>query len=109
MAICIDKRVVLILNSFSGQQIHKIQVELGNEINPRSPIFTPDGKFLLVGLVNGKIVVYDTENGERISKYEGHSQQCQMIAFSPTHVFFVTGSDTLIFWGPQIYHLNQQS
>lgn len=78
-----------------------------NEINPSSLTLTPDAKFLLFGLMSGRIVVYDTENGERISKYEGHSQMCQQIAFSPSHVFFVTASDTLIFWGPQIYHINQ--
>lgn len=70
------------------------------EVSFTSATLTPDAKFIMLGLKNGKILVFDCDNGERISKYEAHSTECTSIEFSPTHIFFVSGSETLIFWGP---------
>ena len=103
MAVLLDSRVALICNSFSGQQLQRIQLGVLSEISAPAAAFTPDGRFLMLGLTTGQILVFDSESGERIAKYEGHSQQCQSILFSPSHVFFVTCSDSLIFWGPQTH------
>ena len=63
---------------------------------------TADSKFILAGLSSGQILAYDSVSGEKISKYEGHSHEVTSMAFSPTHVFFVSASDSLTFWGPNI-------
>ena len=65
-------------------------------------IMTADSKFILAGLSSGQLLAYDTVSGERISKYEGHSHEVTLILFSPTHVFFISASDSLTFWGPNI-------
>lgn len=63
---------------------------------------TPDSKFILAGMASGLIFAFDSVSGEKIAKYEAHSHEVTSLSFSPTHVFFVSASDSLTFWGPSI-------
>ena len=38
--------------------------------------FTPDSKFLLTGKMDGSVLIYEVESGEKIATYSGHHKPC---------------------------------
>jgi WD40 repeat protein len=59
----------------------------------KSVAYSPDGKFVAVGLVNNKIEIWNTVEAERIKILEGHVDTVQNVVFSPAGRRLASGSD----------------
>ena len=64
---------------------------------------TPDSKFLLTGNIEGSVLVYEVEGGEKIATYSGHHKPCKLVKFAPFHVMFVSIAESVIFWAPKMF------
>jgi len=65
--------------------------------------FTPDSKFLLTGKMDGSVLIYEVESGEKIATYSGHHKPCVQVLFSPSHVMFSSAGDSVILWTPKSF------
>ncbi|KAF9299266.1 hypothetical protein BGZ88_011481 [Linnemannia elongata] len=54
--------------------------------------FSPDGKFLTAGLMNGNISMYDTATWTRIQEFQGHQDVVASLAYSPNSPQLLSGS-----------------
>ena len=63
--------------------------------------FTIKGEFLLTGNYYGDVVIYDTDSGEKISKYNCHHIPCKLVKFSQSFLMFVSASDSVVLWIPK--------
>lgn len=54
--------------------------------------WSPDGKFIVSGLPNFEIAIWDSEKGTLIKKLSGHTEKIVSICFTPDSRFIVSGS-----------------
>ncbi|ABW32026.1 WD40 domain-containing protein [Acaryochloris marina] len=62
--------------------------------------FSPDDQMIAAGDVNGKIRLFDSENGQHLRTITGHTSWVQSIVFSPTGNLIASGSpdQTIMIW-----------
>ena len=58
-----------------------------------SVAFSPDGKCLATGGVNGKICLWRVADGQQLSIFQGHTDWVWSVAFSPDGQMLASGSD----------------
>lgn len=65
-----------------------------------SVAFSPDGKLLAAGGINGEVRFWRLQDGQQVLTLAGHSDWVSSIAFSPAGKLFVSGSHdrTIKFW-----------
>ncbi|MDF5715255.1 MAG: NB-ARC domain-containing protein [Rhizonema sp. NSF051] len=65
-----------------------------------SVAFSPDGKFLVTGDMNGEIRLYQVADWKQLFTYKGHADWVTSIAFSPDSRILASGSDdqTIKLW-----------
>ncbi|MBW4595641.1 MAG: hypothetical protein KME46_22720 [Brasilonema angustatum HA4187-MV1] len=65
-----------------------------------SVAFSPDGKFLATGDMNGEIRLYQVADWKQLFTYKGHADWVTSIAFSPDSRILASGSDdqTIKLW-----------
>lgn len=65
-----------------------------------SVAFSPDGKFLATGDMNGEIRLYQVADWKQLFTYKGHADWVTSIAFSPDSSLLASGSDdqTIKLW-----------
>jgi WD40 repeat protein/energy-coupling factor transporter ATP-binding protein EcfA2 len=76
---------------------------IGAQTKPSSVVFSPDGKTLVWGTFDGRIVFWDLEAGKQIGEpLKGHADTVNKIAFSPDGKTLATGGadGTVVFWDP---------
>ncbi|EIN12264.1 WD40 repeat-like protein [Punctularia strigosozonata HHB-11173 SS5] len=68
-----------------------------------SATFSSERDFVVVGLKNGTIQVWNTSTGQHIHTLRGHTDYVRMVAFSPDGKQIVSGSDdkTVCIWNVQ--------
>ncbi len=57
-----------------------------------SVAFSPDGKFVLTGSVDGTAKLWDAATGAEVRTFSGHAGPVESVAFSPDGKFVLTGS-----------------
>ncbi|MBN9391888.1 MAG: pentapeptide repeat-containing protein [Chloroflexi bacterium] len=65
-----------------------------------SVAFSPDGRFLAAGGINGEVRFWRLKEGQQVHTLTGHTDWVASVAFSPDGCLFVSGSHdrTLKFW-----------
>jgi len=69
-------------NAASGEEINTFR-PIRNDALLGSPAFSPDGKYALVGMNNGVLVLWEMASGKQIRSFEGYSRDANAMAFSP--------------------------
>lgn len=75
-------------------------------VNSEEPAFafSPDSsRIALVGEPEGKVAIYNVQNGERTMTLDGHTRVANQVSFSPDGEMIATGSDdnTIRLWDAQ--------
>lgn len=97
-----DAKTGAILNTYSGPKDGLVNA-----------VISPDGKSVVgSGSEDGKVWVWNLDNGQVIDQLEGHSFRVNDVTFSPNgNLIASSGADNLVqlwnFWGPTHY-LNQK-
>ncbi|MCX8566904.1 MAG: WD40 repeat [Glomeribacter sp. 1016415] len=73
---------------------------LEEESGVTSCVYSPDGQTCAMGLVNGKISVYQTSNWEKSQTLSGHTKPVRSVAYSPQGDQLASGSEdnTVCLW-----------
>ena len=67
--------------------------ELKNSDKVQAIEFSPDGKYLIGGFIDGNMGVFDIEHDECIDLFEAHNKTIRTIRYSPNGKYFVTAGD----------------
>ena len=92
--------IVTLYDVASGSKLRKFG---GIPDKGHSSALSPDGRTLVVTLMDGMIVVYDVASGRELRRLSGHTGGGYAIAFSPDGRFIASGSGdndrTIRLWG----------
>ncbi|KAF9923110.1 hypothetical protein FBU30_006780 [Linnemannia zychae] len=55
--------------------------------------YSPDGKFLAIGLMTGGVIIYETTSWTQAFAFDSHYAEVTSLAFSPSGNFLLSGSD----------------
>src|SRR5271157_4857616 len=58
-----------------------------------SVAFSPNGRLVLTGSLDGRARLWDAASGKQIRSFEGHAGEVTSVAFSPDGHFVLTGND----------------
>ena len=80
--------------------LNRIECYGNSSNNAVFAIFSPDGKQTVVSTRENRIIVYDTETGETIKTFSGHSAQVSFTNFNPQGNLLISASadKTLRIW-----------
>lgn len=95
---------VLAAASFSvTDQWEGIRLSDGHTAAVRNVVFSPDGRLIVSGGEDNRVIVWDSVRRERLATFNDHSGWITAVAFSPDGRFFATGSTdtTIIIWDAQ--------
>jgi WD40 repeat protein len=98
--------LVAVAGQDGGIQIFRISdgtrvgSESMEEYNTRSVAFSPDGRYVAGGLVNGDIIVWDMSTGNEVATLERHTDTVVSLDFGADTTQFVSASEdeTAIIW-----------
>lgn len=84
-------------------------IATGNELKafgasaPIAVAFSPDGKYILTTSVYGGVSMWDTQTGERVRVFSGHTGWVTTAAFSPDgkYVLALSADKTILMWDAQ--------
>ncbi|XP_071960836.1 WD repeat-containing protein 82-like [Antedon mediterranea] len=96
--------VIRLIDAFSG---HALQSYMGH-MNQKGILleasFSPDAQFVLSGSQDGKVHIWNAENGTKTavleSKHNGAPVHC--VQFNPKYLMLATSSQSMSFWLPNI-------
>jgi WD40 repeat protein/uncharacterized protein YjbI with pentapeptide repeats len=77
-------------------------IQLGEASGVQSGSFSPDGRFLACGGLDGVVRLWRTEDGRLIRTLAGHQGGVRSVSFSPNGALLASGSDdkTVRLWDP---------
>lgn len=83
-----------------GEEWEEAVLRDGHKAAVRRAVFSPDGKLLVSGGDDGKVIVWDFARRERIATFTDHTDVVNALAFSPDGKWFASGSydRTVIVW-----------
>ena len=81
---------VMILDMATGRELLPLRAERMQNI--QSVAFSPDGKRVAAGNMDGQITIWNTESGQQLFASRGHSAWVTDLAFSPDSKLLASGS-----------------
>jgi WD40 repeat protein/serine/threonine protein kinase len=83
-----------------GEEWEEAVLRDGHTAAVRRAVFSPDGKLLVSGGDDGKVIVWDFARRERIATFADHTDVVNAVAFSPDGKWIASGSydQTVIVW-----------
>lgn len=84
---------ILTLHEIVRGQKPELMVQTGHSTEAQSVAFSPDGKLLASGSVDGVIKLWDVASRVPLRSLEGHSGQISSVEFSPDGKLLVSGSN----------------
>lgn len=91
---------IIILDAYDGFIRHKLTDHINESSLLLEASFTPDSRYVLSGSEDGRVLIWDVENGTLVSSHEAHIMPSAVLKFSPDSALFVSGCKNLIFWLP---------
>ncbi|XP_077429524.1 WD repeat-containing protein 82-like [Vanacampus margaritifer] len=95
--------IICILNSFTGDTMHKFSGYNNNKGLKLEACFTPDSQFVMIGSEDGRVHVWSIENEMKVAVLDGkHPGPISAIQFNPKYMTFATACKNMTFWLPSV-------
>ncbi|EDQ89552.1 uncharacterized protein MONBRDRAFT_8091 [Monosiga brevicollis MX1] len=94
-----------VVDAYSGDvrsQLGKKQGSTGGSGEPMEASWSPDGRYAAVGSKEGKVIMWDAENSNRVAMLAGHHNPVSSVKFNPKYALLASACSTLALWLPKI-------
>eukprot|EP00088_Acartia_fossae_P067697 TRINITY_DN8477_c0_g5_i1.p1 TRINITY_DN8477_c0_g5~~TRINITY_DN8477_c0_g5_i1.p1 ORF type:complete len:319 (-),score=63.75 TRINITY_DN8477_c0_g5_i1:368-1324(-) len=94
---------IKLIDSFQGNTLQTFSGYLNTKQLALEASFTPDSQFVISGSTDGRIYVWNTENGQSVCSLHGdHRQPVKCVQFSPRHMMMASACQIMCFWLPSL-------
>jgi len=94
--------MILVIDSFEGKVLKKLTADINeSDIHFKADI-SPDSKYIVSGSENGKIFIWNVNDGEVVTTLNCHPQSTTFVKFSPKHCLLASSCKNLVLWHPDI-------
>jgi WD40 repeat protein len=91
---------ILIIDSFDGKILKKLQAEINETESYFKVDVSPDSKYVVSGSDSGQIHIWNISSGELITSLDCHPQASHYVKFSPKHCLLASSCKNLVLWHP---------
>lgn len=94
---------IRLMDSFTGQTLRTFTGHLNTKNLPLEASFSPDSQFVISGSTDGRIHIWNAENGTKVCVLNGdHSGPVQCVQFNPKYMLMVSACKNMAFWLPSV-------
>ena len=96
--------VIKLIDSYNGSTLQSFTGHLNSKQVPLEASFSPDSQFVTSGSSDGRIHIWNAENGQKVCVLNGdHKSPVQCVQFNPKYMMMASAcSVSLSFWLPTI-------
>ncbi|XP_023343366.1 WD repeat-containing protein 82-like isoform X2 [Eurytemora carolleeae] len=92
---------IKLIDSFQGNALQTLNGHLNTKQLPLEASFSPDSQFIISGSTDGRIHIWNTENGQKVCSLNGdHKNPVQCVQFSPRHMMMASACQMMCLWLP---------
>lgn len=94
---------IKLLDSFNGTPLQNFNGHLNTARLPLEASFSPDSQFVISGSSDGRIHIWNAENGQKVCALNGdHKSPVQCVQFSPKHMMMASACSIMSLWLPNL-------
>jgi len=91
------------IDSYNGSSLQSFTGHLNSKQLPLEASFSPDSQFVISGSSDGRIHIWNSENGQKVCVLNGdHRSPVQCVQFNPKYMMMASACQVMSFWLPTI-------
>merc|ERR1711994_849965 len=95
--------VIKLIDSYNGTNLQTFTGHLNSKQLPLEASFSPDSQFVISGSSDGRIHIWNSENGQKVCVLNGdHRSPVQCVQFNPKYMMMASACQVMSFWLPTI-------
>jgi len=96
-------QVIKLIDSYNGTSLQTFTGHLNSKQLPLEASFSPDSQFVISGSSDGRIHIWNSENGQKVCVLNGdHKNPVQCVQFNPKYMMMASACSVMSFWLPTI-------
>lgn len=94
---------IKLLDSFTGAPLQTFNGHINTNKLSIEASFSPDSQFVISGSTDGRIHIWNAENGQKVCALNGdHKHPVQCVQFSPKHMMMASACHIMSLWLPSL-------
>lgn len=95
--------MIRLIDAFSGSNLQTFTGHLNSKGIPLEASFSPDSQFVISGSTDGRIHIWNAENGTKVCVLNGdHTGPVQCVQFNPKYMMMSSSCKNMSFWLPSV-------
>lgn len=98
-----DENVIIIIHSFEGNMIKKIESNMIDSNLIYKFDISPDSNFIITGSDNGSLYIWDIKESKLSETVVYHPKPTKCVKFNPIYNIITSACENIIIWQPKLY------
>jgi len=95
--------LIRLIDAFTGATLQTFTGHLNSKSLPLEASFSPDSQFVISGSTDGRIHIWNAENGTKVCVLHGdHTGPVQCVQFNPKYMLMASACKNMAFWLPSV-------
>ena len=95
--------MIRLIDAFSGNSLQTFTGHMNTKNIPLEASFSPDSQYVLSGSTDGRVHIWNAENGTKICVLKGdHTGPVRCFQFNPKSMMMASTCKNMVFWLPSL-------
>merc|ERR1711981_436111 len=95
--------MIRLIDAFNGNSLQTFTGHLNSKAIPLEASFSPDSQYVLSGSTDGRVHIWNAENGTKICVLKGdHAGPVRCFQFNPKSMMMASTCKNMVFWLPSL-------
>jgi len=98
-----NESMIKLIDSYNGATLQSFTGHLNSKKLALEASFSPDSQFVISGSTDGRIHIWNAENGQKVCVLNGdHKGPVRCVLFNPKYMMMASACSSMSFWLPNI-------